>query len=107
MDMLRNMQASLKITVRPFWLSAPFLRIFARPFVLIDKTEHTARWGIPQTFTLPEGDYVVAAGIRYRGSKTLLGASPVTFTLRRDRETSLEASNGLLNHTPFIVAEVR
>lgn len=105
--MLGNMQASLKITVRPFWLSAPFLRIFAGPFVLIDKTEHTARWGVPQTFSLPVGDHIVAAGIRYRGSKTLLGSFPVTVTLRSDRETTLEASNGLLNHTPFTLSEVR
>lgn len=98
--------ASLKIIVRSHWLSSMFLRIFARPVVLIDGTEYLANWGVPWTGNVEAGDHIVGAGIRYRGTSGVLGVSLRTVTLSNHRETVLSARNGVLNHSPFHLEEV-
>lgn len=100
------MPSSPVITVRPHWISSTFLRVFAKPFVSVDGVEHPMQWGFPWKSVVEAGDHVVSAGIRYRGSESLMGQSPTTFTVGKDHETTLIARNGLLNHTPFSLTNI-
>lgn len=95
------MPAHLVLTVRPHWLGAWFLRMAARPVVVVNDIEHAASWGSPCTVALPAGRHSVAAGIRYRGTEALLGTCPVRITVRQDEDQKLLATNGMLNHEPF------
>ncbi|MBM7767724.1 hypothetical protein [Glutamicibacter nicotianae] len=100
------MPSSLVINVRPHWISSAFLRVFAKPFVSVDGVEHRAQWGVPWKSVVEAGDHVVSAGVRYRGSESLMGQSPTTFIVGENHETTLIARNGLLNHTPFSITKI-
>lgn len=98
------MAAQLILTVRPHPVSAWFLRPTAEPVVLVDGTEHRARWNKRHVLELAEGTYTVSAGLRYRGTKPVLGTKPLQVTLTDGRSTELVAVNGLLNHSPFTLS---
>ncbi|RAX49410.1 hypothetical protein DQ353_10265 [Arthrobacter sp. AQ5-05] len=95
------MPAHLVLTVHPHWLGAWFLRMAARPVVVVNDIEHAACRGSPCKVALPAGRHSVAAGIRYRGTEALLGACPARITMADDEDQKILATNGMLNHKPF------
>jgi len=95
------MTSAIMVTVRPHWVSAWLLRPLGHPVVRVDGTEHAARWGRGCLVEVEPGEHVVAAGLRYRGSATLLGARDVHVRVGPDQTARLVARNGALNHQPF------
>ncbi len=98
------MPSSIVVTVRAHWFNAWFLRLLSRPVVLVDDAEHPVGWGEAKETIVAPGDHTVAAGVRYRGSGTLLGAQPVGVSVADGQSVRLVARNGLFNHQPFTLA---
>ena len=95
--------ACLILTVSPHPVAVWFLRPAARPVVLVDGIEHPGAWGKPCTVQLVAGTHEVAAGLRYRGTRAVLGTTPIRVTLAEDETREMVAVNGIANHTPFTI----
>lgn len=93
------------LVVRPgtYWFNGWFLRSCARAVVVVDGTEHPARWGRPVVVEVTAGDHRVAVGARYRGTRPLLGAVDTPVTVRPDERVVVHARNGFFNHQPFTI----
>ena len=49
------MVSSLAVTIGPSWLGTWFVRVLARPVIVVDGTGYQAFWGVPGRWTtLPE-----------------------------------------------------
>lgn len=97
------MSAHLVFTFRPHWLGAWFLRLAARPVVIVNDLEHTASWGAACTVELPAGHHMVAAGIRYRGTRPVLGTEDAQVLVAEGETRRLLTVNGVLNYQPFAI----
>ncbi|MGN6444053.1 hypothetical protein [Amnibacterium sp.] len=95
--------AAVSVVVRPYWLSSWFLRAFARPFVVVDGREHPARWSRPLRVQVRAGARSIGAGIRYPGTRRLLGYRPLTVDATPGEQVELLARNGPLNSEPFFM----
>ena len=100
------MRATITVTPETHWLNGWFLRLFARPYVRVDDVEELASWGDPFRFPVAPGRHVVAVGVRYRGTKSLLGADGASVSVEPGQDLRLMARNGALNHQPFSVRTV-
>lgn len=83
------------------WVNRAFLRIFARPVVSLDGTEHIQSWTTPATHEVDPGRVDVRVFIRYRGTRAELGATRRTFDVHDGQHLRLVARNGWANHMPF------
>ncbi len=95
---------TIRVAVAGHWINAWFMRLFARPYVVVDGRRRRARWGKPVTFDVPETDVELGAGIRYFDRGPLLGYEPRAVRvgeLSADSSGVLVFRNGLLNHQPF------
>lgn len=99
------MSCTLIVTLRAPWFNAWFVYLAARPVLAIDGTEQTLRWNAPHKTLIPAGARTVSAGLRYRGSKAVLGVSTLNLVLREQEPTELVAKIGWTNHTPFMFTE--
>lgn len=95
------------VTIKGYWLSAAWFRLTARPFVLIDGTQHQVRWGVPTATAVEAGPHEVAGGIRYPGFSSLMGVRNVVVQVPDGETVELTAKNGLFNSEPFYVSPVR
>ena len=100
------MTSSVAVTVRGHWLNGWLLRLTSRPYVYIDGTEHAAAWGVPVREAVPGGTHLVGAGVRYRGSRDVLGREDSYVTVDDGEQTELVATNGVFNHQPFRLRRV-
>ena len=97
------MQSTLSVVPWTHWINGWFLRVFARPAVLVDGTEHSGRWGRPTDVHVEPGLHAVAVGARYRGTTGLLGLDEAEVEVASGRRLLVVAKNGLVNHQPFTV----
>lgn len=97
----RERTGIIATTFRPNRVNGWFLRLFARPFAIVDGTRHAAGWLSPLRVTCEPGDHEVTVGVRYRGSSRDLGVTSLTVPLAAGEVISLVAVNGPLNHQPF------
>ncbi|WP_147441009.1 hypothetical protein [Mycetocola zhadangensis] len=97
------MIATLTVTPETHWLNGWFLRLFARPYVLVDGVEVLAHWGGPCVIPVEPGRHVVAVGARYLRTRPLLGVDSAHVSVEPGQEMRLRARNGALNHQPFAV----
>lgn len=95
---------SLRVVVRPHWVSAWMLVPFARPYVGVDGQDYACRWNRPLCVEVAAGRHVVAAFMRYRGVPTALGTGHLEVNVSPGCEVSIEARNGWMNHMPFSVS---
>ena len=95
---------SLRVVVRPHWLSAWLLVPFARPYVGIDGQEYACRWNRPRNVEVAVGRHVVAVFMRYRAVPAALGTGHVEVDVSPGSAVSIEARNGWLNYMPFRVS---
>ena len=96
--------AGVTVVVTGHWLSAWFLRLLARPWVVVDGEERRVRWGEPTPVSLPEQPVLVGAGVRYLGRGPLLGCEQEPYGGHlgaRGGAPRLTLRNGFWNHTPF------
>ena len=96
------MSSTLIVTLRQNWFNAWFVLLAAKPVLTIDGIEQTLSWNDPHKTPLPAGAHTVSAGLRYRGSKAVLGVSTLNLVLREQEPTELVAKIGWANHTPFM-----
>ena len=94
---------SLRVVVRPHWVSAWMLVPFARPYVRIDGQEYACRWNRPLYVEVAAGCHMVAAFMRYRAVPAALGTGRIEVDVSPGCEVSIEARNGWMNHMPFCV----
>lgn len=87
------------------WFNYGFLRIFGRPYLVVDGREHAVEWGRPVEVQLPDRPVPVGAGVRYREGGALLGHEPQTYDrhvrTQADGVPQMTFRNGFWNHTPF------
>ncbi|AHH21618.1 hypothetical protein NONO_c68510 [Nocardia nova SH22a] len=100
------MSGRISATVRGHWVNAWFLRLAARPVLLVDGHEHPARWDRATTLPVEAGTHTLAAGIRYRGTPWLLGVLDHEIQVGDDRTVHVTARNGALNSEPFHLTAV-
>lgn len=93
------------IVVPAHWFNGWFLRLFARPVILVDGAEHEARWAWPTEIPVAYGSHAVAVGVRYRGAQTITGLAESSIAVASEQPIVLEARNGFFNHQPFTVTE--
>ncbi|MGP9683883.1 hypothetical protein [Brachybacterium sp. AOP3-A1-3] len=98
------MPSTLAVVPQTHWVNGWFLRIFARPVVLVDGTEHSGRWGQPTEVHVEPGLHTVAVGARYRGTSGTLGLDEAEVDVDSGRRLLVTATNGFFNHQPFTVA---
>ena len=67
--------AVITVTVAPHWVNGLLLRPAARPVVQIDGDDHVTRWGSAVTVTVPAGTHRIRVFFRYRGTRSVLGAT--------------------------------
>nr|WP_297429520.1 hypothetical protein [uncultured Actinotalea sp.] len=95
------------VRVRAHWVNGWFLRLFARPVVVVDGVEVPARWGQATELELPDRPSRIGAGVRYRGTRALLGCEPEEVaplpTADGVAPRTVELRNGPWNHSPFRV----
>lgn len=99
------MSSTLIITLRAHWFNAWFVYLAAKPVLTIDGAEQTLRWNTAHKAVLPVGAHSVSAGLRYRGSKAVLGVSTLNVVLRNNEPKELVAKIGWANHSPFMFTE--
>lgn len=101
----------IRVRVKTHWINGWFVRLFARPFVVIDDEEYRASFGKSLTVEV-EGDGArVGAGIRYGSKGGLMGCEPEEIHARGgsspERPIDVVLRNGFWNHTPFHVIRSR
>lgn len=101
------MPASLSVAVTPHWFNGWFLRLLAVPVVRVDGADQTVAWGRAATVNVVSGLHTVAAGARYRGTRSVLGLEPADVRVADGEHLRLAARNGPLNHQPFTVRPER
>lgn len=99
------MSSNLTLTLRAHWLNAWFVYLATRPVLTINGIEQTIKWNTPHKALLPAGVHTVSAGLRYRGSKSVLGVSSLSVVMRDPEPKELLAKIGWANHTPFMFTE--
>ena len=99
------MSSTLTLTLRAHWFNAWFVYLAAKPVLTIDGTEQTTSWNAPYKALLPDGVHTVSAGLRYRGSKVVLGVSTINVVLKGQEPKALVAKIGWANHMPFVFTE--
>jgi hypothetical protein len=97
--------ASVNTRITTHWVNGWFLRLFSRPYLVIDDEEVAVEWGKWIAVEMPEGPVQVGAGVRYTRTSELGGFKPHMLQPQSD-ETSgstrrLVLRNGFWNHTPF------
>lgn len=107
------MVASVLITTH--WVNGWFLRLFSRPYFVMNEQEFSARWGKAMDVSLPDGPVRLCAGVRYFNRGPLLGCEPETVDFEKDHRDDTEHGseslrhpkivfrNGFWNHSPFRV----
>jgi hypothetical protein len=91
----------LAVSVRPHWINGWFLRLLARPFVVVDGRERQSSWGEAELVTVPAGEHDVAVFLRYKGTRNQLGMGQLRVQVRPGDVVRVSARNGWLNSTPF------
>jgi hypothetical protein len=103
---------SVDISVTGHWLNAWFMRLFARPYMVIDGKRHRVRWSEPNRINVDADEVELGAGIRYFDRGGLLGFEPERVEIQAraaqdpDATVSIILRNGFLNHTPFHVQSI-
>ncbi|MEV0985282.1 hypothetical protein AB0I45_13145 [Brevibacterium sp. NPDC049920] len=100
------MSSSVTVTPRTHWINGWFLRIFARPVVIVDDVEHRAGWDRALRVDVAAGRHRVAVGACYRGTSSIVGAEESSLEVDHGQVIAVEAKNGVFNHHPFTVAVV-
>lgn len=93
----------LRISVKTNWLNGWFIRVFSRPYIVIDGVEHLVKFSTPKCFSSNANSITIGAGIRYFGRGQLLGYEAETFILDPQPNGTIEIilRNGFWNHSPF------
>lgn len=99
------MTSSITVVPRTHWVNGWFLRAFSRPIVLVNGTEHAARWGHPLEVAVSAGTHRVGVGARYRGAAGTLGVEESRIDVANGANLRAEARNGFFNHQPFTLTE--
>ena len=99
------MSSTLTVTLRAHWFNACFVYLVSKPVLTIDGIDQSIKWNAAHQVLLPTGAYTVSAGLRYRGSHAVLGASMLNVVLRDNEPKELLAKTGWANHTPFMFTE--
>ena len=92
---------ALRARVTTHWFNGWFLRLFARPYLVVDGVEHAVRWGRATDVPVSAGSVRIGAGVRYAGRGALLGAESTPVDARAREGDVLVLRNGFWNHTPF------
>lgn len=97
--------ACICVHVMTHWVNGWFIRLFARPFLVIDDVEHRASFREPLMVRVSGDSVSVGAGIRYGGTRTLMGCEPEVIDIQGDagpsRPIEVVLKNGFWNHAPF------
>lgn len=95
----------IRVHVTTHWVNGWFVCLFARPFVVIDDAEHRTSFREPLTARVSGDSVSVGAGIRYGGTRRLMGCEPEVIDIPEDAgpSTPIEVvlRNGFWNHAPF------
>lgn len=97
------------LKVEANWINYWFLRIFAKPVVVIDDVPHFIEWGKFNTVTIQPGDVRVGVGVSYSGKNFLGSLNPMEeahLVFRDGQIRKFIAQNGITNHSPFLLYEV-
>jgi hypothetical protein len=99
----------LRIELKPHWINGWFLRLFAKPALIVGTREYPLSW-VTSTEVEIDDDCgaTVGVGIRYLRRGRLLGLRMTE--LPRGSEPHSESvgltfRNGMLNHDPFVLVE--
>ena len=98
-----------RIELKPHWINGWFLRLFAKPALVVDSREYPLSWTASTKVEIDDASpATIGVGIRYFRDGRLLGVhktelprdpgphhGPVVLTFR----------NGIWNHDPFVLAD--
>ena len=105
----------MTVTVRivPHWFTGWFLRLFSRPYLVVDGHERRVGWGRAVAVISDGASLQLGAGIRYFGRGALLGCEPETVDVPAPppgaestlgKPSALVLHNGFWNHEPFRIS---
>ncbi|UNX53167.1 hypothetical protein MF406_08960 [Georgenia sp. TF02-10] len=100
--------------MKTHWFNGWFLRLFSRPYLVIDGEELATRWGKTLDVPLSDGPVRICAGVRYFRRDPLLGCRPETLNVDElssaadhdsgsSHRPQIVFRNGFWNHSPFRV----
>jgi hypothetical protein len=99
----RRASAQLRITARPHWVNAWFVVPTSDPFAVVDGTLVRLRWNRAHVLTTLPGEHQVTVFLRYKRTRSRLGATTRTVTVAPGEKTELQAQLSWLNQVPFRV----
>jgi len=98
--------STISVRVSAHWSNGWFLRLFSRPYVVVEGKPRRVVWGELTRVAVGSSSPALGAGVRYFGRGPLLGCEPDPVDLVTVGEKTLEFRNGLLNHTPFRIVRL-
>lgn len=97
----REVQATVRVVFRANWVNGWFLRLLAKPHMMVAGTEHECDWTLPTDVNVDAGKLEVTVYVRYRGTRSNLGTGTFDGNIGAGQTLSLVARNGAMNQTPF------